>query len=468
MEQTDTLLALSSEEDKRWKNNCTYFSISFLFLGIVQGVLGDTFVTFLSLKSPNVAKALSSYLGIAIFICALLSLLVHKIGYKKILIPAPIVLILSFIGIMYIKNDYFLPLFATLADVGYTIASIILPLVLSSYTLKKDRTQIFSRALYFNIGGTALATLFDGNLVVWIFSKKIGINYLNANLLTKRPNLLNHFEMSNYLASYRLVLWFTCIVAAISCLFLFFLKEKSNDFRELNIQEENKKATKISFKKKYIEIFENRHIVAWLFFTLFIAFGASLIVPYFPIYLNQILHISRGTISVMLSAQYLAMVVFIMLTPVIEKKFGSITSLTGLFFLSIPLMLIIANGQIFGNSIVLIIGVTLFVRSGFANACQPIQQALPMSFVTKDVRPTYNAVINIVQSLSYTIGGLFVRYFLFSTPQGYAYAYYLTGILYIIANISVLTVFYKKYNRYIEENSINVKHAHSHNSYVLL
>ena len=462
METINSLSDLSLEEERRWKNNCNYFAISFLFLGIVQGVLNDVFVTFLSLKSPNVAKALSSYLGIAIFVCALLSLLVHKIGYKKLLIPAPIVLILSLIGVMYVKNDYFLPLFTTLADIGYTIASISLPLVLSSYTLKKDRTKIFSRALYFNIAGTALATLFDGNLVVWIFSKKMGINYLGANLLTKRPYLLNHFEMSSYLASYRLVLWGTCIVAAISCMFLFFLKEKPNDFKEVNIESNYEKVNNMSFKEKYGELFKNKYIVTWLLFTLFIGFGASLIVPYFPIYLNQFLHISRGNISVILSLQYLAMVLFIMLTPVLEKKFGSIVSLAGLFFLSIPLMLIVANGEIFGSSVVLVIGITLFIRSGFANACQPIQQALPMSFVTKDVRPSYNAVINIVQSLSYTIGGLFVRYFLFSTSAGYAYAYYLTGILYMIANIIVLTVFYKKYNRYTDENFVELNHVHSH------
>ncbi len=110
-------------------------------------------------------------------------------------------------------------------------------------------------------------------------------------------------------------------------------------------------------------------------------------------------------------------------------------------------MMIIANGAAFGAYKVLAVGVGLFLRSGFMNASQPVQQSLPMEFVGKELRPAYSSVIFVVQGAAQFIAGGLGMKFLFSRPDGYTIAYYVTASIYIVASIMLLTVFYKRYNR---------------------
>jgi len=99
-------------------------------------------------------------------------------------------------------------------------------------------------------------------------------------------------------------------------------------------------------------------------------------------------------------------------------------------------MLIIANGAMFGAYKVVAIGMALFLRSGFMNASQPVQQSLPMEFVSKEMRPVYSSIIFIIQgSAQFIAGGLGMK-FLFTRPEGYALAYYVTGIIYIYNSFS--------------------------------
>ncbi|WP_297408087.1 MFS transporter, partial [uncultured Cetobacterium sp.] len=153
------------------------------------------------------------------------------------------------------------------------------------------------------------------------------------------------------------------------------------------------------------------------------------------------------TTSALISYQYFSMVIFIMVSPWIVKYIGRVMTLGGLALVSIPFMLIIANGAAFGSHMVIAVGLGLFLRSGFMNAAQPVQQALPMEFVTKEARPAYNAVIYVVQGLGQVIAGLIGKEFIFNLPNGYGKAYYITGTIYVIASILLLVIYTKKYNR---------------------
>lgn len=84
------------------------------------------------------------------------------------------------------------------------------------------------------------------------------------------------------------------IAAVILC---FFLKEKKSDYQEQTTKSVEK--PKVSFKEKYMPLLSKR-VVSWIAFLIIIQVGASIIAPYFPIFLNTSLHIDRGTISTIL------------------------------------------------------------------------------------------------------------------------------------------------------------------------
>lgn len=441
---------IDSIEKKRLNRNCNVFIAAFTFVGLINGISLDAFVSFLQLKNPSVASAYSTFWGLSILISAFVLVFVTKLGYKKMLLPFSFVIIGSMIGIMYLNNSCIISILTILFLTGANLMLYFLAPMLSAYTTLENRTKIFARALYANLIGTALATLFDGNLVVYFFSKFLHVNYAEADKLSSAPTLLTLSEKLEYFKAFKVILWAVCAIALIVFIILLFLKERKKDYIEEKQNDHNSTKNKFNFG-----IFKSKDIIVWLIFSFSIGFGAALICPYFPIYLNQYLHIERGTVSIILALTYVASVIFMMLSPKFEKKFGSVASIGGLFLCAIPIFFILANGKLFGSFMVIGVGITLFIRSGLANASQPITQALPMSFVKKSERAEFNAVVSALQAFGYIFGGIFTKYFLFSTIKGYATAYYVSALFYGIAGVIVLVFLFKKYNRYTENNKID-------------
>ena len=142
------------------------------------------------------------------------------------------------------------------------------------------------------------------------------------------------------------------------------------------------------------------------------------------------------------------MVIFLFISPWVVKKLGNVIALGGLALLSIPFMLIIANGKIFGGAMVFAVGAGLFFRSGFMNCANPIMNSLPMEFISKNTRPAYNSLIFVAGGVTSIIAGQFTKFFLFKIPGGYSKAYYITAVIYTLAAILLLVVYTKKYNRH--------------------
>ena len=262
--------------------------------------------------------------------------------------------------------------------------------------------------------------------------------------------MLNATQMGYYVNSYRFALWIAIIFTILGLGCLFFLREKVEDYRET----EEEIAARKAENKFSLKVFCNKYIIMWVVIFSIVRFGALLVTPYFPIYLNNYLHISRGTVSTIITFQTLAMVLGYLAAPYLEKKFGSIVTISITTILCIPLMLIMAKGTIFGGNIAWIIGIVLFLRSGLANTSSPIQQSLPLTFVPKNLAPAYSSVIMVSNSIVGIFAGLYARYSLLQTDAGYGKAYYITSTLYLIASIILLIVFTKKYNRGLSEEEI--------------
>lgn len=434
---------------ERWRYNCAVFIISYIFMGAVTGILNDVFITYLQLVVPDVVKALPAYGAIAGFVIAGILLFVPKIGYRKIIIPAPIILIIALLMSIYSKNGAVILVAYILSIIGAAMYDSIYPLMMTSYVPRERRTKMFSKVLYCNLISQCLCMFFDGKILVWKFSEKLHISYDKASALTENPSKLNHSDYLSYLSSYSFVLWIAIILTIISFLILFSLKEQIADYQETNEEIAERK----SEKKIDLKVFKNKYVIMWVIAISITSFGASLIIPYLPIYLNSFLHIGRGVVSTILTLQYLAMVLAYFATPWVEKKIGAINCVAGSIFFAIPLMLLIANGSIFGTNAAMIIGGLLFLRSGLANVAQPIRTSLPLTFVPKNAVPAYNSLIMIVGSIVGIGCGLFTRYYLFTSNKGYETAYYIASGLYLIASIIYMVVFYKKYNRQYNEKS---------------
>lgn len=436
--------------DSRWKYNCAIFLISYTFMGAVTGITNDSFLSYLNLTVPDVVKGLPMYSSIATFVMAMMLLLVHKLGYKKIIMFAPIVLVGALISCISSNNGNIILIANILVNIGAGLFDFIYPLMFTSYTPKDKRVSMFSRVMYCNLISQSILTFLGGKVVVWKFSKLLGITYEKASILSEDAKKLNVEQLRCYVESYKFVLWIAVAFTIVSLICLFFLREKVEDYQETEDEIKNKKST----KKFDFKIFCNKYILMWVVIFSIIRFGALLVTPYFPIYLNNFLHISRGTVSTIITAQTVAMVLGFLTAPYLERKLGSIVAISTSIFLCIPLMLLMANGNMFSSNIALIVGAILFIRSGLANASNPIQQSLPLTFVSKNLVPTYSSFMLISNSVIGIFAGIFARYSLLKTEAGYGRAYYITSVLYAIACMLLLVLFFKKYNRSLSSKDI--------------
>lgn len=436
--------------DKRWKYNCAIFIVSYIFMGAVTGITNDSYISYLNLTVPDIVKGLPMYTSIGTFIMAITLLLVHKLGYKKIIIFAPVVLVGALLSCIYSSNAKVILVANILVNVGAGLFDFIYPLMFTSYTPKEKRISMFSRVMYCNLISQSILTFLNGKIVVWKFSNYLGISYDKASILSENASKLTSEQMSYYISSYELTLWIAIIFAVLALGCLFFLREKVEDYQETD----EEIAARKSEKKFDIKLFCNKYIIMWVVIFSIIRFGALLITPYFPIYLNNFLHISRGTVSTIITLQTLAMVLGFLAAPYLEKKLGSIVTISASMILCIPLMLIMANGTVLGGNIAWVIGGVLFLRSGLANASNPIQQSLPLTFVPKNLAPAYSSFILISNSIVGIVAGIYARYYLLKTESGYGTAYYIASILYFIAAVLLLIIFIKKYNRGLSEEEI--------------
>ena len=429
--------------NKRWKYNCAIFIISYIFMGMVTGITNDSYISYLNLTVPDVVKALPMYASIGTFIMAMMLLLVHRIGYKKIIVLAPVVLVGALLCCIYSRNTLSIIFANILVQIGAGLYDFMYPLMFTSYTPKEERTKMFARVMYCNIISQSILTFFNGKIVVWKFAKSLGVNYDKASILSENAKTLTATQLEAYASSYRFVLWIALGLTICSFICLLFLKERVEDYRET--QEEM--AERKSEKKFDFKVFANKYVIMWVVAVSIIRFGALLAIPFFPIYLNNFLHISRGTVSTIITFQSLAMVLGFFATPHIEKKLGSIVTISLTTILCIPLMLVMANGAMFGANVAWIIGGVLFLRSGLANTSGPIQGSLPLTFVPKNLVPAYSSFIMVANAAVGIVAGIFAKNVLLKTDAGYGTAYYITSALYFTASIILLVVFTKKYNR---------------------
>ena len=430
------------EERKRKKLNTWLFIVIYAFMGILAGVALDTMVTFLdaSESTKAVAASMSIIMGIGFVGGAGLLFFIPKVGYKKILLTGPIIISAGILMITKIHNVSIVFICAGLVMIGVCMFDAILPPFLSCYTTDEERQKVFSTTIWTNILGMVIGTWVGGRLIATRFSSRLGLSYKEGSKLTEDIKNFSPEQLTQYIGAHSDVLLIFIGVALISMIPIFILKEEKKDYTKVTAD-----AGKTKVKTNWKD-FANKYVIFFLAFGFLIRLGAALVTPYFPIYLSR-MGIDRATTSSLISYQYFAMVIFVAVSPWIVKRIGRVGALGGLALVSIPFMLIIANGAMFGAYKVIAIGMALFLRSGFMNASQPVQQSLPMEFVSKEMRPAYSSIIFIIQgSAQFIAGGLGMK-FLFSRPGGYAMAYYVTGTIYIIASLMLIVVFYKKYNR---------------------
>lgn len=431
----------------RSRYNLILFIISYTISNLVSGILYDIYVNYLQEVSSGIATSFWAYYGYSTFIAAAILILVPKSGYKKLLLLCAISCSTAFFCIIIFKMNWIFYAATIFALTGVQLHYVILAPYIATYTqcFGKDDINWYTRAYYMGYLGYFFTTFLGGTMTVKFFSLRAGISYKSAKALTKYISNMKPDIYSSYLEGCEDVLLLTAVIAAIAIIPVALIKEDKKDYAYKS--EKRKRDLKFDFKNQLAVVF-HKDAIYYIVYWAIISFAMGLFTSYYTVFLNRNLHIDRATSSLLVSLSYIAMVVFMFMTPYCVKKLGTVVTICFTVIASIPFMLIIANGDYFGKFMIPAVGIALFMRAGFANLGSPADSALAMNVVPHELRPAYNSIVNVLSGLISITSGMFTGKILFINQDGYKYAYYIAGILYFIAAIILYFGLKKKYNRY--------------------
>lgn len=415
-------------ELKSSSKNTKLFLLSYFLLAIQGGAYWTAYTVII--KNMFGSVALGTTLALGTFTLAIFAIpmgaLTNKIGFKKMLIISTILGALAFGATAFIPNMFILVLVTVVTAPASAAWDVIPGPFVNANTSEKERTTIFSIMFAGYWCVVALISKYSGNLIT-SFQSSFGIEEIVA---------------------YKYFLIFTAVLSLLGAVPLFFLDNV--DFKV----EESKKQDKKPFKEVFKEVV-NKDVLIYLIYIGSISLGAGLFTPFFSNFFKDGLHLSPVSIGNIISTQYLAMVIGMLLCPLLAKKLGRIGTLGLASLISIPFMLVIANCNLFGSAMMPILTIAFFCRSGFMNLAMPIQNTQILEMVEPEHRSTVAGIQSTfrsgLSSVTSLIAGILMAVpsftFMGLEMDGYRIPYYVSGIIYTLGTILLFKVFYKKYNK---------------------
>lgn len=430
----------------RW--NLIMFIISYTINNIISGIVYDVYINYLQDTSESLAKSFWSYYGYSAFVGAFLLLFISKIGYKKIVIFCSLACSITLIAAAYFKETYIFYISTLFILTGIQLHFSVLSPYIATYAEFKEKIKWFSRAFYIGYVGFFLSTYLGGYFVVRLFAKYIGKNFHEAKEITATVLEMDSVTKGLYIDSMGKILMISGIISLLALIPAFLIKEEKEDYSY-----QKKEKHKLTEIKSNLKKLMKKNTVVYLIYWGLTNFGMGLFTSYFTVFLNRVLYIDKATSSLLVSISYGVMVIFMLFTDKCVKKFGQVVTLVGTSLMAIPFMLLIAQGDRFGNNMVWVVGISLFMRAGLMNLSSPIDSSFSMEIVEPELRPIYASIINFIAGIASIVSGYFTGKYLFVNLEGYREAYYIAAGIYGMASL-IFILNFMKYNRVSSEEEM--------------
>lgn len=175
--------------------------------------------------------------------------------------------------------------------------------------------------------------------------------------------------------------------------------------------------------------------------TIFIGFGAGLVIPYLNLYFHDRFGASSSAIGFVISLGQAATAVAMLIGPAMVKRLGEARAVVVLQMASIPFLLLTG----FTNAFALA-SVGFFMRQALMNAGNPIQQSLMMSVISDDMKGLANSITQMQFMLGWALMGPVSTAIVAKGGAywGYATVFAITAVLYFCGSLFFYFMFGRK------------------------
>lgn len=185
-------------------------------------------------------------------------------------------------------------------------------------------------------------------------------------------------------------------------------------------------------------------IVLFAIAQLLIGTGSGLVIPYLNLYFANRFDASNSYVGFILALGSAMTAVAMLIGPAVVKRIGKVNALIVFQLLSIPFLFLTAfTTSLFWASI------GFLLRQALMNAGNPVQSAIAMDIVSDRYKGLANSVNQMVFNLGWATMGLPAAWLVtnFGSYWGYAYAFSITGCLYLTASIYFYTIFGRRWQK---------------------
>ncbi|MEC1176953.1 MFS transporter [Metasolibacillus meyeri] len=400
---------------KSFNRNIRLFILSNVLIQIGMGVFSvmyNLYIRELGLpESVNGSVISMTSLATAIMLIPA-GLLSDKIGRKWLLIIGSTLTAILLVGRSIVTAEQPMLMLAFGMGIAWALAQVSGVPFLAEHSSPRERMQLFS--IHF-----ALITVSNvvGNLLGGIIA-----------------DTLQWLAKMDEVQSIQISLLTGCVIFFCGLFPLFKMKPVAPVQKEKAQVVHTEKEAGWSFNFKMIIFFGTANLL--------VGFGAGLVIPYLNLYFANRFDASNSYIGLILALGSAMTTVAMLIGPMLVKRVGKVRALVLFQLMSIPFLFLTA----FTNSLFLA-SLGFLMRQALMNAGNPIQSAIAMEVVHDKYKGLANSVNQMVFNLGWAVMGLPAAWLVtsYGSYWGYAYAFCITGALYLIASTFFYITFGRKY-----------------------
>ena len=403
---------------KSFNRNVRLFIIANVLIQIGMGVFSVMYNLFIrELGLPESVNG--SVISITSLATALMlvpaGIISDKFGRKWILITGTSLTALMLLGRSIVTTEQPMLIFAFMMGIVWALTQVSGVPFLAENSKPGERMHLFSMHFALvtvsNVVGSLLGGVIADSLQ-WIF--KI-----------------------SEVQSIQIALIFGVVIFFFGLFPLFQLKSTTSLEKVERVQEAGAIETKeanFRFNLKMIVLFA---IANWLIGT-----GSGLVIPYLNLYFANRFDATNSYIGLILALGSAMTAVAMLIGPMLVKRVGKVRALVIFQLMSIPFLFLTA----YTNSLFLA-SLGFLLRQALMNAGNPIQSAIAMDVVHDKYKGLANSVNQMVFNLGWATMGLPAAWLVttFGSYWGYAYAFTITGGLYLISSTYFYIIFGRKF-----------------------
>lgn len=403
-----------------FNRNIKLFMLSNILIQIGMGVFGVMYNLYI--RELGYSETVNgSVISITSLATALMlvpaGIISDRIGRKSILLVGTFVTAIMLFGRSVVSIEEPILMFAFLTGIIWAFVQVSGVPFLAENSTPTERMNLFS--IHF-----ALVTVANviGNLL--------------GGFAADGMQLVFHFSK---VASIRGSLLLGAIIFAFGVLPLLSLsssKAENQQRQLLKSAGEIEDSEESGFKKNF------RMIILFGIANLLIGTGSGLVIPYLNLYFANRFDASNSYVGLIIALGSAMTAVAMLIGPLLVKKVGKVRALVIFQLLSIPFLFLTA----FTNSL-LIASIGFLMRQALMNAGNPIQSAIAMDVVHNKYKGLANSVSQMVFNIGWATMGLPAAWLVttYGNYWGYAYAFSITGFLYLIASTYFYFIFSRRY-----------------------